>query len=148
MSTKLDLINQIYIKEKINTNYKEKISMENNIYVFLDKTKEGVLYFSGAVHTEQQAKKIAKDCAEANLKIDYTEVRIQEEEEGKIIEGLFLLLDSRYCDGKFNPTGIVLQNEDDAKQFEKEAMLEMPRKYVEIELMQPHKALNTILQNS
>jgi hypothetical protein len=122
--------------------------MKNNMYVFLDKTKEGIFYFSGAVQREKQAKKITHDCLKGNLKIDYTEVIVKQEEEERETNGLFLLLESRYSDGKFAPTGSVLQNEDDAKCFLQEEMLGVPRKYVEIELMQTRRALSTIFQNS
>ena len=118
------------------------------MYVFLDKKKEGIFYFSGAVQKEKQAKKIAHDClSKANLKIDYTEIIIKQEEEEKETNGLFLLLESRYSDGKFAPTGKVAQTKMAAENFLEAAPLGVPRKYVDIEIVKPHKALSLIFQN-
>lgn len=117
------------------------------MYVFLDKTKEGILYFTGAVQKEEQAKLIVKTCLEAERKIEYTEVSIKTEENSTNIDGLFLLLESRYSNGKFYPNGTIVENKLDAENFVEEAPLGVPRKYVDIEIVKPHKALSLILQN-
>ena len=121
--------------------------MKNNMYVFLDKKKEGIFYFSGAVQREEQAKLIVKTCLEAERKIEYTEVSIKTEENSTNIDGLFLLLESRYSNGTFYPNGTIVENKLDAEKFVEEAPLGVPRKYVDIEIVKPHKALSLILQN-
>lgn len=121
--------------------------MENNIYVFMSKRNGLPVIFSVAVEDEVKARQVVKNCNDASLKVNYSSLSIKEED-AKEKNGLYVLLEDRMMEGKFYPTGFVLQNEAETEQWITENPVGVERKFEEITIMRPHEALHKIFQNS
>jgi len=120
----------------------------NQMYVFIGKQDGIPKLFTAAVEQEVQAKNIIKDCSNSSVNIDYVLVYITEEMDPEKRKGLFVCLEDRTTDRKLYPIGTVFQNEEAAEKWVSESPDDVERKFEEVEIMRPYKALHSILQNS
>jgi hypothetical protein len=133
-------------KEK--NKYKKTYMELNQIYIFISMKDGFPKIFNVAVEQEVQAKHVIKDCQKGEVKITSSLLKIQEKENQREKNGLFVLLEDRLMNGKFYPTGDVFQNNEDTEKWVSENPVGVERKFEEVSITKPHQALKKIFENS